>query len=437
MSKWLSSTNAKEIGTLYLVFAVFAGIQKITIMLALYLAICWETLLKLNIKPVYTVLELGKILYLKGLSAVNFILRDFTQDNLSLEGVSNTSYNNNFNINSKDTCSNTNIKSINTNSVLTPQSPKVKIGLCQTTKMHSSNLATNPTNNTKQNNRSSQLGNYLAGLIESDGTIIVPKEGSSNTPKMSIVFNVKDKPLALHLKQVLGYGSVQESGNAVYLVIRSKIGILDLVSLINGKFRTPKIARLHALIDWINSKPSYSALTNGGLDKFPLDHSDLKDNAWLSGFSEGDSTFQIRVTEGIPYNHVSTTYEISQGRQDLTLLASYKPIMQDIANLFLAQLGTVFLSTYDRLGKQKFVRARNVSQAGAQEVVNYFNKFPLFSSKYLDFLSWAEAQKLITNKLHLTKNGPEGLDRIKSLKNTMNNNRSVFSWEHLNDFYRR
>ena len=42
-------------------------------MLALYLAICWETLLKLNIKPVYTVLELGKILYLKGLSAVKKI----------------------------------------------------------------------------------------------------------------------------------------------------------------------------------------------------------------------------------------------------------------------------------------------------------------------------------------------------------------------------
>ena len=87
MSKWLSSTNAKEIGTLYLVFAVFAGIQKITIMLALYLAVCWETLHKLNIKPV---LELGKILYLKGLSAVNFLLRDFTQDNLSFVGDYNT-----------------------------------------------------------------------------------------------------------------------------------------------------------------------------------------------------------------------------------------------------------------------------------------------------------------------------------------------------------
>ena len=80
---------------------------------------------KLNIKPE---LELGKILYLKGLSAVNFLLRDFTQDNLSFVGDYNTSYNNNFNINSKDTCSNTNVISINTNSVLTTQSPKVKIG---------------------------------------------------------------------------------------------------------------------------------------------------------------------------------------------------------------------------------------------------------------------------------------------------------------------
>ena len=36
---WLNSTNAKEIGTLYLIFAVFAGMK---IMLASYLAICWE-----------------------------------------------------------------------------------------------------------------------------------------------------------------------------------------------------------------------------------------------------------------------------------------------------------------------------------------------------------------------------------------------------------
>ena len=87
--------------------------------------------------------------------------------------------------------------------------------------MYSSNLATSLTNTTRpqalkksqlffqeayftqgrRHNISSQLGYYLAGLIESDGTIIVPKEGSSNTPKIDIVFNIKDKPLALHIKK--------------------------------------------------------------------------------------------------------------------------------------------------------------------------------------------------------------------------------------------
>ena len=78
--------------------------------------------------------------------------------------------------------------------------------------------------------------------------------------------------------------------------------------------------------------------------------------------------------------------------------------MQNIAYLFLARV--VFLSTFDRSGKEQFFRARNVSQAGAQEAVNYFNKFPLFSSKNIAaryFLCWAEAHKLISNKLHLKK----------------------------------
>lgn len=72
---------------------------------------------------------------------------------------------------------------------------------------------------------------------------------------------------------------------------------------------------------------------------------------------------------------------------------------------------------------KKTWRARNTSKAGALIVVKYFNQFPLFSSKHLDFLDWSEAYYLIKNKQHYNKAGVEGLNRIEYLKNSMNNKR--------------
>jgi hypothetical protein len=117
--------------------------------------------------------------------------------------------------------------------------------------------------NTKINNgknkylldlKDSQFGYYLAGLIEADGSIIVPNEESKNTPVISISFNIEDKPLAICIKNQLGFGSLEniEKNNAVKLIIRGKYNILILISLINGKFRTPKIEKLHKLINYVN-----------------------------------------------------------------------------------------------------------------------------------------------------------------------------------------
>lgn len=64
----------------------------------------------------------------------------------------------------------------------------------------------------------------------------------------------------------------------------------------------PKISRLHAMIEWVNTKPGYLLKP---IAQLPLDTSQLNTNSWLAGFAEGDGSFQIRISEG-RYRHVAT-----------------------------------------------------------------------------------------------------------------------------------
>ena len=57
-----------------------------------------------------------------------------------------------------------------------------------------------------------KLSHYLTGLIEGDGTIIVPKTERTNNRlnylSIQIVFHSNDLPLALLIKKVLKHGSL-------------------------------------------------------------------------------------------------------------------------------------------------------------------------------------------------------------------------------------
>lgn len=65
-------------------------------------------------------------------------------------------------------------------------------------------------------------------------------------------------------------------------------------------------------------------------------------------------------------------------------------------------------------------------------MTNYLSKFPLFSSKYQDYLSWLEIHKLNKTKQHLTV---EGAKLISNIKKGMNNSRTQFNWESINKLY--
>src|SRR5258705_12287 len=151
----------------------------------------------------------------------------------------------------------------------------------------------NPNYGSNSSNNNYKFISYLTGLIEGDGTIIVPKterstKGKLNYPSIQIVFHLKDLPLALLIQKNLGFGSlIKKKGlNAYVLYINDQKGILNLVNLLNGNMKTPKIFSLYKLIDWLvsinkNSNLKKLPLNKDYLNEYPLFGSKFLDyNNW-------------------------------------------------------------------------------------------------------------------------------------------------------------
>lgn len=242
------------------------------------------------------------------------------------------------------------------------------------------------------------------------------------------------------MKKRLGYGSLEiiENRKAVKLQIRGKYSLLNIVSLINGKFRTPKIEKLGKLIEYINI--NWCSEEKECLILKPLDNSDLEDNSWLAGFSEGDGSFNVNITwpdeTKRKYGQLRLTFEIVQTRLDEILFRKYENIMSKIAIFCGSKLEKRKVTRFDRLGYQEGWRARVVNRKGMTNLVHYFDKYPLFGSKYFSYRDWRTVYTmLIVNKEHIGKNKLYVYNKIKTIQSEMNNKCKTYTWDHLINFY--
>lgn len=271
------------------------------------------------------------------------------------------------------------------------------------------------------------FSSYLAGLIEGDGTIIVPKterslKGVLNYACVQIVFHLKDLPLALIIQKVLGVGSLSKKKgvNAYILTINSYKGLILIVSLLNGNMRTPKIESLYNLIDWLNSTKDASFV------KKPLNNSPLTSNAWLSGFIEADGSFQVRTTLSGKYPKLECKLEITQRQRD----------HRGSSNLeFLVKIAEFLLTTVKSVRQDRpnpEYRVRTASLQANLILCKYLVNYPLFGTKYLDSKDWMKVVSMFSQGEHKNKSG---IDEIVKIKSFMNDKRSVFIWDHLQNFY--
>jgi hypothetical protein len=298
------------------------------------------------------------------------------------------------------------------------------------------NILLIPSNTSNCSNNNYNFLSYLTGLIEGDGTIIVPKterssKGKLNYPSIQIVFHLKDFPLALLIQKNLGYGSlIRKKGNsyaanAYILYINDQKGILNLVNLLNGNMRTPKINSLHKLIDWLNNKNP-----NLNLNKLPINKNSLSKDAWLSGIIESDGHFSVRTTRGCAatgkYPKIECKFELSQRQKD-HLGYSNEVFLADIAKFLKVSLK----NTRENTPHPQY-RLRTMSLETNLILVNYLNEYPLFGSKFLDYNNWKEILNLFNPRF---KYSQENIEKVLHLKSEMNDKRTIFIWNHLNKFY--
>jgi len=248
-----------------------------------------------------------------------------------------------------------------------------------------------------------EFGHYLAGLIDGVGHF-------SNQKQLLIVFNEQDASLAYFIKNQIGYGNIYKVKNkkAIILVISKKLGIINVLNLINGKIISEN--KLNQINKNILSNPNFNLLTH-----FNKNTNNDFNNHWLAGFSDADASFQIKLITRNNKTEVRLNFQIDQKQNELLIL---------IKNFLGGNIG--YRKTQD------FYNYCSDSYGSARKIINYFDCFHLLSSKYLDYLRWRKTYIYVKISSATSENN---LTKIKKWSKLLTEKDSIrLSLDKLNTF---
>lgn len=135
----------------------------------------------------------------------------------------------------------------------------------------------------------------------------------------------------------------------------------------------------------------------------------ISDPYWISGFVNGEGTFDIKIFKSTTKigQTVQLRFRIPQHERDIKLLE----ILQKYFNSGVLEKHLKFPAI--TLVIVKFSSINEI-------VLPFFEQYPLFGIKQLDFLDWCKIAKLMNHPLTI-----ENLNLIKTIKSKMNTGRKL------------
>lgn len=286
-------------------------------------------------------------------------------------------------------------------------------------------------------NRLRFYGPYLAGLIEGDGTFQIkdnPCTKSNYNPQIIIVFRIEDYPVAQYLCDFTKCGTIYKYKDRNYVLWRITTikDVYIIASVINGFIRTPKYETLIRYHTFFNEY--FKDFIKEGstiFDILPLDTSPITSNRWAAGFIDADGHFAISITKRKNGNtRIILRFSLEQRTtyhkyKDIYSKSSYSPIIHALAEAFngsvYSRTRTLNDKTYTSFTIITFTPNSNLS------ICNYLDKYPLLSSKFLDYQSW---KNIVI--LRYEDNSNEEIIKIATfIRKDFNKARTTYNWDHL------
>ena len=284
--------------------------------------------------------------------------------------------------------------------------------------------------------------NWVTGFTDAEGSFTLQlkknqptKTGWAVSPNFVIHLHSKDTDLLYSMQNFFGVGRVfiDKKTSASYAVgklddiVKVIIPHFDKYPLQSGKIIDYRLwvecvnliaKKEHLNLEGLTKIISIKSILNKGLsedlktifkdiDNNPLkrlEHNDCVsplDPYWVSGFSEGDSSFYVTVAKKTKY--IRIIYSIGLHARDLPLIYRIQRFFGGSGNIVnyknSVQYTIADINTRDEI------------------LIPHFDTYLLQGNKLHNYLIWKEISRLVTTKSHLTS---EGFEQITDLKAKLN-----------------